>query len=87
MDLRDNNLLLPPTWNTYPANVRHSLELAITQVTKDCAVSFAVLDGCDIRWFFLMFDFERPVLLRYVIYRFTPDIHGEIAMIEQLRKE
>lgn len=87
MNESDRRLLLPVTWNTYPAKVRESLNLAITQVTKESSVTFAILDGCDIRWFFLMFDFERPCSLRYTIYRFTPDVHGEIAIIEKLREE
>ena len=87
MDVRDRRLLLPVTWNTYPETVRNSLNLAIIELTTESSGNFAVLDGCDIRWFFLIFYFERPCSLRYVIYRLTPDIHGEKAIAEELRKE
>ena len=87
MTVDDRNLLLPPNWNTYSDNVRRSLNLAITEVTKESSASYAILEGCDIRWFFLLFEFERPCYLRFTIYRFTPDIHGEVAMIEELRRE
>jgi len=83
----DENVMVSPLFHTYPESVRKSLHQAMNELGKQYPYTHAILNGCDIRWFLLLLQFNWPATVRYCLYRLCPDTHGEKAQIELIRQE